>query len=109
MLEDSPCAELQTSKPPLVQIVSTKSQSSSTNGSLYTTESTSAIAVEGSRMLPTSVTVAIALSGCVAAVIIGSAVPCYIWRKRRFNFCFSLTRRSKVKWSSLKVSFPFQS
>ena len=98
---DSPCADLQTSKSPLVQIVSTKSQSSSTDGSLYTsgslytTESTSAVAVEGSRMLPASVIVAIAFGAFVVAVIIGSAVSCYIWRNRRFSLCFSLTRRSK--------------
>ena len=97
-----PCDDLPTAQPPLVPNLSITPHKSSTygslytDGSLYTTESTSAVAVEGSRMLPASVIVAIAFGAFVVAVIIGSAVSCYIWRNRRFNFSFSFTTRSKV-------------
>ena len=49
--------------------------------------------------------VAIAVSGGVAAVIIGLAVSRYIWRNERFDFTFSLTTRSKVKWTSPRLLF----
>ena len=115
-----PCEDLRTtSQPPLVPNVTTKPHNISTygslytgeslytNGSPYTTESRSAVAVEGSRMLSTSVIVVIAISTGVAAVIIGSAVSCYISRKRRFNFSFCFTTRFKVNELHLRLLFLF--
>ncbi|XP_078362117.1 uncharacterized protein LOC144646410 isoform X2 [Oculina patagonica] len=72
--KDLPCEALQTSKSSLVPTFLTESKSSSQSNTSGSTDA---------NRLSTLVIMMIAVGSGVTAVIIGVAVSCYIWRKRR--------------------------